>query len=34
MSKYLFKGNIFFLEAKKIAQWVEALIPVLMTGIA
>lgn len=34
MSTYLFKRNIFILEAEKIAQWVEALIPVLMTGLA
>lgn len=34
VSKYLFKGNIFFLEAEKIAQRVEALTPVLMTGLA
>lgn len=34
VSKYLFNGNIFFLEAEKIAQRVEALTPVLMTGLA
>lgn len=34
ISKYLYKGNIFFLEAEKIAQWIEALITVLMTGLA